>query len=463
MFEGKFGHREMDRREKAVLSLTMVTHGMLHVYELSIPLFITIWHRQFGASLATLGTVTAIGFGLFGLGALPGGALADRIGSKKLIVASLSGMSISFLGLSIARSVPEVTLALAAWGISASVYHPSGLSAISKEISNRGKGLALHGIAGNVGIGLGPLATTLLLLAAGWRTVAALLAVPAVAFAIYGFRMSVANPGSNDGSETSRDITNYGPDDSDQNDGDQNDGDQNDGDQNDGEINQDTERNTEDRVSESGSGSNRDGVHGFLVNSKVLFSSLFVVVFTVAVFSGLYYRGITTFLPDLLSGSPNVTDFTFHGLEIKPSRYIYSGLLTVGILGQYTGGYLSNRLPVEKGITVTYGCLGVITLALILVVNASLPILLVFTSLLGFFIFVGQPVYQASVAEYSPEETRGVSYGYTYLGVFGIGALGAAITGYILTFSNTTVLFLVLACFAFVSSASGLYLTLKNR
>ncbi|MDY7081588.1 MAG: MFS transporter, partial [Halobacteria archaeon] len=65
---------------------------------------------------------------------------------------------------------------------------------------------------------------------------------------------------------------------------------------------------------------------------------------------------------------------------------------------------------------------------------------------------------QATVAEYTPTEARGISYGYTYLGVFGVGALGASIAGAILTYFNSTVLFVVLAVFGLLAGALGVVL-----
>ena len=71
--------------------------------------------------------------------------------------------------------------------------------------------------------------------------------------------------------------------------------------------------------------------------------------------------------------------------------------------------------------------------------------LLAVSAVLGFFLFLVQPLYQATVAEYTPPDTRGLSYGYTYLAIFGIGALGAAMAGALLQFAGPSLLFGVLA------------------
>ncbi len=46
--------------------------------------------------------------------------------------------------------------------------------------------------------------------------------------------------------------------------------------------------------------------------------------------------------------------------------------------------------------------------------------------------FAIQLFYQNAVAVYTPPDTRGLSYGYTYLGEFGLGAASIAVAGFVL-------------------------------
>ena len=128
----------MNSNDRAITGFTMAGHGMVHTYELSIPILMTVWLVEFSVTSATLGTVVAVGYGLFGVGALPGGLLVDRFGSRTLIVTCLFGMSLSFLLLSILRGIAGIAVALAIWGIAASVYHPAALALISNGVEQRG-------------------------------------------------------------------------------------------------------------------------------------------------------------------------------------------------------------------------------------------------------------------------------------------------------------------------------------
>lgn len=398
----------MNRNDRSIVGVAMLAHAMVHTYELSIPILVTVWLDVFQVTEATIGLVVAVGYALFGLGALPGGVLADTYGSRPLIIACLAGMGGSFVLLSLAPSVPVVALALVLWGAAASVYHPSGLSLISKGVTQRGTAFAYHGMAGNLGIAFGPLATALLLLVFEWRVVAALLAVPAGIAVMLTLKVNF--------DETATvEVTDGGP----------------------------TADSKADTVSSIGE---------LVSESRQLFTGAFATVFAIVMLSGLYYRGTLTFLPDMLAGLSMFDPVDVAGRTLEPSRYLYAGLLVVGIVGQYAGGKLTDRIETERGIAMAFAGLAVIALLFIPAANAGLLALLAVSAVLGFALFFVQPFYQATVAEYTPAGLRGLSYGYTYLGVFGVGAAGAAMAGFVLTYASSQALFLVLAGLAVVAA-----------
>jgi MFS family permease len=429
----------VNANDRAITALVMLAHAAVHTYEMTVPIFVVIWLSefsvidiglaQFPVTTATVGVVVTVGYGLFGLGALPGGVLVDRVGSRRLIGACLLGMGGSYVLLGLAPSMLVVALALVVWGVSASVYHPAGLSLISKGVSRRGTGLAYHGMAGNLGIGLGPLLAAVLLLFVEWRTVALVLGAPALLIALYAARA--------DFDETAA---------------------------------------VEEAAADGGSKAEAgvDSLGEFLTESRRLFAGSFVFVFAVVICSGLYYRGVLTFLPELLRGLPGFEPVAVSALlpgplldllgaegggrTLRPQDYFYSGLLLVGVLGQYTGGKLTDRFRVEYTMAAAFGLLAALALLFVPVSGMGLVPLAVLGAVLGAALFVVQPMYQATVAEYTPPGTRGLSYGFTYLGVFGVGALGGAIAGGILAFASPLALFLTLAGFAATASALGLYL-----
>lgn len=399
----------MDGNDRSIVGFVMLGHAMVHTYELSIPILMTVWLSQFSTTAAVLGVAAAVGYGLFGIGALPAGLLVDRFGSRTLISACLAGMGLSFVALSVAPGVVGVTVALALWGAAASVYHPAGLTLISNGVEERGRGFAYHGMAGNVGIAGGPLATALLLLAFDWRVVVVLLAVPALAATVLGLtiRFDPVAAVETDGGDGRRTPSSPGE---------------------------------------------------FVGETRRLFTLGFLLVFAIVSFNGLFYRGVLTFLPDLLGDfltaavgdvRPGIFDPDSPvAEEFDLAQYLYAGLLTVGIGGQYLGGRLTDRIEPDRGLLFMVASLAVIALSFVPAAGAGLPGLLLASFVLGFALFAVQPLTQATIAKYSRPESRGLSFGYTYLAIFGIGALGAAVVGTVLTYASRPLVFVVLATFA---------------
>lgn len=407
----------MNANDRAITALVTLSHSLVHTYEFALPIFIPVWLAQFDATAFTIGATVTVGLSFFGLGALPSGLLADRRGSQPLLVACLAGMGTAFLMLAAAPNLLVLGLALAVWGLAASAHHPAGLTLVTRGARARGDALAWHGTSGNVGTVVGPLLTTILLVFLDWRLIALLLALPALAAALVASRIDV--------DETAA-------------------------------------------VAAVRDGQGRsDADHGrtadFLGRSKLLFASGFAIVFGLVMFYGLYYRGSLTFLPTLFQRFEAIRPVRVLGGTFDPANYIFAGLLAVGMLGQYTGGKLTDRVPVELGLTTGFSGLCLLAPAYLPAAGAGLGPLLALSAAFGFVLFSIQPFYQATVAEYTPAGARGLSYGYTYLGDFGVGALGAWVAGAVLTYTAPFVLFGLLAAFAAVGAGFGGYLLARGR
>ncbi|AXR77048.1 MFS transporter [Natrarchaeobaculum sulfurireducens] len=395
----------MDSNDRSIAGFTMAGHGLVHWFETSIPIFLVVWLAEFDVGVALLGLVVALGYAPFGLGALPAGILADRYGPKRLVLACLAGMSGAFLVLAVSDSIVTLAFALVLWGVAASIYHPAGLALISTGVEDRGTVFAWHGIAGNVGIALGPFVAATLLIFLEWQLVAAILAVPGLFAFAYGITAEF------DPTAAVEDDVDAGP-------------------------------------------SEALSLSELVTNSRALFAGAFGLIFVIVTFEGLYYRGMLTYLPEILHGLPAMDALVLpDGLEgIEPADYIYVGLLVVGMAGQYVGGKLTNRLEPAHGLAGLFVVLAALAVAFVPVTEMGLGAIVVLCGVFGFFLFAIQPFYQDAVAVYTPADTRGLSYGYTYLGEFGLGAASIAIGGYVLGGFSTATFFLVIASFAVVGT-----------
>ena len=400
---------ELNQNDKAIANFTMLGHSLVHWFETSIPIFLVVWLGEFPeTSVAVFGIVVALGYAPFGLGALPAGILADQYGPKRMVLFCVGGMSIAFFLLAFARSVVTILLALILWGVAASVYHPSGLALISTGAEERGSVFAYHGIAGNVGIALGPFVTaTLLMFGLQWQTVAAVLAVPGLIGIVYGFYVTFDPAAATEA----------------------------------------------DDVAASGEAMS---LSELVSNSRQLFMSAFALVFLIVTFEGLFYRGVLTYLPEILHEMPAIAvlDLPTNLEGIEPADYIYVGLLIIGISGQYVGGKLTDRVSAESGLAALFLLFAALAIVFIPASTMGLGTVIILCAALGFVLFAIQPFYQEAVAIHTPPDTRGLSYGFTYLGEFGLGATSIALGGLALGFDRR-LFFILLAGFA----TTGLLLT----
>nr|WP_255575400.1 MFS transporter [Caldovatus aquaticus] len=119
------------------------------------------------------GPILALGTGMFvtyGLGSLPMGWLADRVGRRALMVAFFLGTG-AFMALAgLAASPWTLAVALALMGAFAAIYHPIGTAMLVEAAGDRvGRAVGVNGVFGNLGVALAPVVTAFVAAQAGWR------------------------------------------------------------------------------------------------------------------------------------------------------------------------------------------------------------------------------------------------------------------------------------------------------
>ncbi|MBX0296775.1 MFS transporter [Haloarcula nitratireducens] len=405
----------MDQNDRALTAFTMLGHAMFHTFELVIPLFIVVWLDAFSTTTTVLGLIIGASYACTGVGALPSGLLSDRVNAKWLIIGCMAGMGGGFLLVSVAPTLIVLSFGLLLWGSAASVYHPAGLSLLSRGANERGAAFAYHGMAGNVGVATGPILGALLLAFFHWRTVAALLVVPVALAILLALQLEF----------------------------------------------DETAAVTEEAPMADGRGE-KATLKQFVATSKLLFAGSFLLVFFIGNLYGLYYRGVFTFLPEVLAGFSLFDPIHVGTRSLAPSQYVYSGLLLFGGVGQYAGGKLVDRYTAEHVLVANFVVLAFIAFAFIPAANAGLWPFLCISGLLGFFVFFEGPVNQEVISQAVPPDVRGLSFGWTYTAVFGVGAIGSAIAGTILEWWSAKALFAVLGVFAVLAGLIGINLS-KSR
>ena len=123
----------------------------------------------------------------YGIGQLPGGWLADRVGSRIMITLGICGVAMAGFFVGLSHSFGMMIVFLALMGVLGGGYHPAAPPMISSfvEPRHRGRALGLHMIGGGASFFLSPLVATAIAAYWSWRGSFIGLAVPTLAFGIF--------------------------------------------------------------------------------------------------------------------------------------------------------------------------------------------------------------------------------------------------------------------------------------
>lgn len=140
------------------VAATSTLHFLTHFAVLTHAAFVLALPERLGASAADIGRAGVLGYFLFGVLALLSGILVDLWGSRRVLFLTGAGIALGAWGLARASTLPEVAVSFAVLGAGAGLYHPSGLALLARRVParDRPRAMAVHGVAGNLGIGTAP-------------------------------------------------------------------------------------------------------------------------------------------------------------------------------------------------------------------------------------------------------------------------------------------------------------------
>lgn len=357
----------MTREERKIIGITAAGHGLNHAFILIFSAVLPMLQRDFETGYFHLGLIGNICFLAYGLGSLPAGMLADRIGSRRIISLFLFGSALSSLLLAFTNSLMGFGVAIGMIGIFSSTYHPASNALISRGIQKVGKGFAIHGVSGSLGVALTPLVAGFLASALGWRATYAI-------FGIVGISVGVA-------SLTLR------------------------------ELPQRDQREESARVT-----SQEEEGKSFL--PLIFFLAAGVTI-------GLCYRGVMTFLPTYLAQKVQIAFLPIESVALGGMMSTIA--LLFGTIGQYLGGSLSDRYLPEK---IYFGAY-LLGAPFLFLVGLSTNVALVLSTLAyAFFYFSTQPSGDHLLARYTSVRFRATGYGIYFFLTYGVGSFGATLSGY---------------------------------
>ena len=351
----------MKRSDLSIVAVT-TSHGVMHAYLVVLPALMPLMAGELG-NLAFLGYLASLVTLFYGWGSLPVGFLADVISRKRLIMLSMIVCGIASIIVGLSGNLWLTGAGMILIGIGASLYHPPGyahMALLSNEM--RGRYLGIQGIGGDMGMAVAYITSAALGIALGWRN----------AFILWGgvgLLMAVSDLLV-----------------------------------------------VEDIPSEPVDKSVPRG--GYLHTVKQMFMTdqrtNIILVLIVVMLSGGLWSGVSQWILTYINKTKGVSLLIAGGL----STIQY----TVGAFAQITGGELSDRIG-RKWILITGFAAFAASLVALVMSPGYLPLLLVLVAALGFTFYVTQAPISALLADITPKNTVGVTYGINFTVKYGIGVI----------------------------------------
>ncbi|MBI4200562.1 MAG: MFS transporter [Chloroflexi bacterium] len=362
--------------ERRVVALAGLAHGVNHTAELTYAAVLAVLVAHFQTDRVLLGLFATVFALAYGVTALPSGFLADKIGAKRTMALSLAGGGVAALLVAGAPTLWFLGASLVLLGATAGLYHPAGVTFISQGVRLRSRAFGYHGVAGNIGLALAPPVATLMMGLWSWRA----------AFLLVGFLFGVSAV----------------------------------------VVHLVRARPQEDPLAEGRPASGGASSPGASPGTWRQYLGPLVAVYAITLCNGLIYRASLTYLPTLFREELSVA---LLGINAEDLGGVVAGVaIFFGAVGQYAGGLIGDRYRREF-----------LLLPLALVVVGALwamgfssgPLLLLAASLFTFFHFMGQPLGNSLIADYTPGLARGRMYAIMFMVTFGTGSLGGVIGGWI--------------------------------
>ncbi len=361
-------------------------HMLTHWYPATFLLLLPLIGRELGLSYTEIGFIMTVMHGVGALMSMPGGMLVDMVGKKGTLMAfSLFWIGFPYALLSVTHSYWMVLLCVSLVGIGNNLWHPAAIATLANRYpARKGFVLSLHGMGGNVGEAIAPLAAGALLAVWSWRTVVIVNIVPGLIMTALILMYLGAFTVERNRSEASA----------------------------------------------------PHSVSDYLNNFGRLFRNRSLMLISAATgLRTLTQSGLLTFLPLYLAYELNYSPFAV--------GVCMAVLQLGGFIAAPVGGHLSDKLGRRRiimgGMTVT----GITIVGMALA--AKTPLFVVFVALVGFFLYAMRPALQAWAMDATPKNMGGSTVGLQFTFSAVGSAIAPAVCGMIADAYNIYTAFYFLA------------------
>ena len=176
----------MSRLETRNMGLIILGHALTHWYPATFYMLLPLIGSELGLSYSQIGFIMTCQYAAGAISNVPGGMLVDVWGKKgQLMALSLFWVGFPYLLMGFTTEYWMLLLCVMLVGIGNNLWHPTAIPLLGRMFPDRkGFVLSLHGMGGNVGDALAPLAVGVLLTTLSWREIVVLNVVPGAAMSV---------------------------------------------------------------------------------------------------------------------------------------------------------------------------------------------------------------------------------------------------------------------------------------
>jgi MFS family permease len=176
----------MSRLESRNMGLIILGHALTHWYPATFYMLLPLIGSEMGLSYSQIGFIMTCQYAAGAISNVPGGRLVDVCGKKcQLMALSRFWVGFPYLLMGFSTEYWMLLLCVMLVGIGNNLWHPTAIPLLGRMFPERkGFVLSLHGMGGNVGDALAPLAVGVLLTTLSWREIVVLNVVPGAAMSV---------------------------------------------------------------------------------------------------------------------------------------------------------------------------------------------------------------------------------------------------------------------------------------
>jgi len=167
------------RSDARVIGLVGFAHALSHFFQLALPPLFPLIKAEFDVSWSLLGSLVGAFYVASGFTQFSAGFAVDRWGARPMLFGGLALLACGALAAGTVPGIAWLFPVVVIMGIGNGVFHPVDFAILNANVSPRrlGHAYSVHGIGGNLGYALAPIATFGLASMFGWRAAIAAVGV----------------------------------------------------------------------------------------------------------------------------------------------------------------------------------------------------------------------------------------------------------------------------------------------